>query len=391
MRGLEFLIPLLTLPYLLRTIGVEKYGLVGFGYAFAIYFGAIVQYGFGVTSTRDIARNRHDGKAINHIYSTVLTSSALLALVALSLATLIVLVFPQLRSLWPLHLFSLAQVIVQSLFPVWFFQGMERMVFIAYLNLASKLVFVVGLFVLVRAPDDYLYVPLLNFMTSTMVLASSLWIVSRNFKVKITKSSWVNVKETLSSGRHAFINQLAPNLYNNSTTFLLGLLSGGYALGLYHAATKVVDAASSVGYIISNTFLPYLSRSIENHETFKKVMLTVGLSGTLCIFLGAELISQLLNPTDGIEIAHILRMTSISVLMIFVMLTFGTNYLMLKNREATASRITVFTSLTFFFIALILIPTQGIIGAVITLVGARACMAAALYLNYRRMIETKKE
>lgn len=386
LRGLEFLIPLLTLPYLLRTIGVENYGLVGFSYSFALFFGAIVQFGFGVTATRDIARNRHNLIAIGQLYSNILTCSGLLALGALVISMLLVLIFSNLRDLWQLHLLSLSQVLIQSIFPVWFFQGMERMAYIAYLNLASKSILVIGLLFFVHAPDDYICVPLINIISVSLVLCSSIWIVKRDFNISLQKPKWEEVKKSFICGRHAFVNQFAPNLYNNSTTFLLGLFSGGYALGLFSAATKIVDAVSSIGYIASNTFLPYLSRSIKNHEIFKRIMLAGGLVGSLSAFLSSELIGQLLHPTDGPAIAELIRMDCASVFMIFTMLTFGTNFLMLKKKEETAGRISLYTSLTFFLIALVTVPYYGAMGGMVTLVGARTTMAALLYLNYRKII-----
>lgn len=382
LRGLELLIPLLTIPYLLRTIGVEKYGRIGFGYAFAVYFGAAVQYGFGVTATRDIARIRHDREAVSLLYSTVLACSAILALGALCLAVLIVCAFPQLRTDWLLYILSLTQVLAQSLFPIWLFQGMERMAFITYLNLASKVAFAVGLFVLVHDPDDYLYVPLLYLLSALLILLCSLWIAKRAFLVRARLPGWSAVRGALVGGRHAFVSQLAPNLYSNSTTFILGLISGGYAVGLYTAATKVVDAASSLGYILSNTFLPYLSRSINNHTLFKKIMLTAGLASTLGLLLGADLIGRLLHPKDGQAVADLLKLTSPSVFMIFATLAFGTNYLMLRKQEATAGRISLYTSIIFFLLALVLVPAYGVLGCVITLVGARTCMAVVFYINY---------
>lgn len=389
LRGLELLIPLLTLPYLLRTIGVENYGLVGFGYSFALFFGAVVQFGFGVTATRDIARNRSNPIAVGQLYSTVLTCSALLAVGAIFTATMAVLAFSHLREFWQLHLLSLSQVLIQSIFPVWFFQGMERMAYIAYLNLASKVALIIGLFIFVRAPDHYIYVPIINIVSVAIVLCCSMWIVKHHFNVHLEKPKWAQVKQTFISGRHAFINQFAPNLYNNATTFLLGLFSGGYALGLFSAATKIVDAVSSAGYIVSNTFLPHLSRSIDNHKIFKRIMLAGGLAGSVFVLLSSELIGKLLHPTDGPAIAELIRMASASVLMIFTMLTFGTNFLMLNKKEATSGQISLYTSAIFFLIALATVPYYGAVGGMVTLVGARTTMAALLYLNYRKVIAGK--
>lgn len=384
LRGFEFLIPLITIPYLLRTIGVEKYGMIGFGNSFSLYFGAIVQYGFGVTATRDIARKRNNEASINQIYSNVLTTSALLGIAAVMIATLILMSVPALRKYWPLFILSLGQTIVQSLFPIWLFQGMERMSFITIISTVSKIAFIFGLFLIVHAPSDYIYVPLLGFASAIIVFIYSLWIVSHKFNVTYRLCSISSVSKTLLNGRHAFINQLVPNLYNNTTMFLLGLYTGGYAVGLYSSATKIVDAASSIGYILSNTFLPYLSINKEHFKLFKRIMLYIGFAGSLTILGGADLIGRLLHKVDGPAIAALLRYASPSILMIFVMLTFGTNYLMLRNRESEASKIYLYTSLVFFAISNVMVPMFGVIGCIITLVGARASMAGITYLYYRK-------
>ena len=91
LRGFNFLIPLITLPYLVRVIGLENFGLVNFSLSLGLYFGAIIQFGFGVTATREIARNRDDSIKLAQIYSTTLTASILLAIVSAILFTLIVL------------------------------------------------------------------------------------------------------------------------------------------------------------------------------------------------------------------------------------------------------------------------------------------------------------
>lgn len=385
LRGSEFAIPLITIPYILRTVGVANYGLISFGLAFALYFGSVVQYGFGVTATRDIARLRDCQNEIQRQFSVTFTASSLLALVAIVLAIVIVFSIPQLRNQATLHMLSLVQVVFQSIFPIWFFQGMERMAYITNLSFVAKLFYLTGLFLFVKTPDDYVIVPMLNAASAVLIFFCSLVIISRKFGIKLEWSSFNSVSEVLRKGRYAFINQLAPNLYNNSTTFLLGLVAAPYAVGVYSAATKVVDAVTSLAYIVSNTFLPFLSRSIKHHGLFKKIMLALGVLGTALLYITAEFIGRILHPEGGAEIAELLKYGSPSILAIFTMLTFGTNYLMLRSREATAARVTLYTSLLFFILALYLVPAYGIIGCLLTLVGARVAMAIVFYINYKRL------
>jgi PST family polysaccharide transporter len=134
LRGFQFLIPLITLPYLVRTIGIENFGLVNFALSLGLYFGAIIQFGFGITATREIARYRDDPVRLTQIYSATLSATMILAVISAVLFTFIVLSVEKFNTHLNLYLFTLAFIVFQSLFPIWFFQGMEKMKYITFLS-----------------------------------------------------------------------------------------------------------------------------------------------------------------------------------------------------------------------------------------------------------------
>jgi len=59
---ISYLVPLITIPYLLRYIGVAKFGIISFAMALIYYFQIIVEYGFGITGIQMIAQSKNNSK-----------------------------------------------------------------------------------------------------------------------------------------------------------------------------------------------------------------------------------------------------------------------------------------------------------------------------------------
>ena len=83
------LLPLITFPYLIRTIGAQKYGIIVFAQTIVAYLVMIVNFGFNVSATRRISENRHNINKINEIYSSVIFQKLLIFIIALVVTIII--------------------------------------------------------------------------------------------------------------------------------------------------------------------------------------------------------------------------------------------------------------------------------------------------------------
>ena len=163
-KGSQFLVPVITLPLLLRTVGLEGYGVLNFALSVAQFLAVFVQYGFAISATRRISAAREDPHQINRIYSVTFATAGLMAGGGFLVYTLLLLQFQVFQQHFLIFLVCGAYLGIQALIPVWLFQGLERMGYIAWVHAGSRLLFIAGLFVLVRTREDLLWVPLLNLL-----------------------------------------------------------------------------------------------------------------------------------------------------------------------------------------------------------------------------------
>lgn len=369
------------MPYIVSAVGIENFGLINFALTLGIFFGALVQYGFGITATRKIARHQNDHEIVTKIYSNTMATSLFLAFLSICLFVPIVFIVEKFSSEVLLYIYSFAFIVANSLFPIWFFQGLEKMKYITILSLSSNIIYLCCLFIYVREQSDFLLVPFLSAITSMISFTFALLLIHFKFKVKLTFPSSNDVRLTLVEGRFAFITQLAPTLYNNTAIFLLGFSANNMILGFYTAASKIIDAAISLAYVLSNTFFPYISQNIKRHKIFQKIMLFSGVIATLIVFIFSEHLTRLFFD-DNLEISSFIRLLSICIFLLFFSLTYGTNFLMLIHKDRLVQNITIYSSISFFLVALIAIPKYGVWGAFLVVIGARFVISTLQYWYY---------
>jgi len=375
------LLPLITLPYVLRTIGYEKYGLIALAGSLVAYFNSIVDYSFRITATRDVAVFRGSQKKLNLIYSKVITVKTIFLLLSLLIITIVVLSYPPFYQEKTLFFFSALSLVGYMLFPEWFFQGIEKMKYITIINLSVKVIFALSIFIFIKKEDDYIILPL---MTSLGLLFSGLvgqYILIRKYKIKYNFISMKRFKKTIGENTPIFVNQFVPNLYNNSGAFLLGVFATPYLLGIYTAIRKIVGLAETLLNIVSRVFFPYINKKRDAFHFYKKLMFFTGSIGIIAMILSYQIIFWFLDINHPIAI-WILIILSLSILGYITYDVFGLNYFIVRNQDKLVMKNTILMSIIGFCITLPLIYYFDIIGAATSLLISRFLMGGGLFYRY---------
>lgn len=259
LQGVNYVIPMAVLPYLVRVLGMEAYGLVAFAQSFAQYFNVLTDYGFNFSATRSIAQNRDDVEKISEIFCSVFLIKLCLTAVGLIVLLCLLLVVPRMRHDWTTYVFAFVAVIGNVLFPVWFFQGIEKMRYISLISGTTKVISAVLLFVFVHRPADELLA--VAIQSAGMVLAGviGLAVCLGTIHVDLQWPSWGSLKTYSVDGWHLFVSTASVSLYTNTNVFLVGLIAGNVQAGYFSAAEKLIRAISGLIGPINQSVFPFIS------------------------------------------------------------------------------------------------------------------------------------
>lgn len=326
LQAASFLLPLATLPYLARVLGPGRFGLVAFAQSTLQYVIVLTDFGFNVSATRAISVRRDDPEAVSAIFSSVLALKSLLALAGAALLAMGVLLTPSLRAEWRLFAAAYAIVMGNVAFPVWFFQGIERMRFVAALTVLSKLSFTLLVFTVVRTDRDYFLVPLLNGAGAIVAGGLSLWFALGVFRVRLRIPSWLGIRQAFRESIGYFLSRASVTVYTASNVFVLGLMTAPAVVGLYSSAEKIYGAMQSVYSPVTSALLPYMART-RNRALFLRITVVTSLANAAaCAFLigYAEPIVRIAFGPAYAGSSIVLRL--LATAMIFVLPTFLLGY-----------------------------------------------------------------
>lgn len=376
LQGLNLLLPLITFPYLIKVLGVEYFGLLSFSFAFITYFQIVTDYGFNATGTRDISLVVDDFEKQNLIFNQIMSAKLLLVVLSFIVMMGIVFSFEIFRNYWIIYLFSFGSILGQAIFPVWYFQGIQKMKYITYLNLATKLIFTIALFVFVRQKSDYYLVPVFNALGFITAGVFALFYIQRDFNIKFRLQSLKGIKKQLHKSKYVFLSELKISLFTNTNTLILGILAGNHAVGYFSAAEKLVRAIGNFQTPISNTIFPYLSKEmtqdkLQTIQKIKKITIlgTVLFSIIIIIcFCFAEQIIEIIYGKAMFSSVLIFRILILIPLLSFLDTMYGKQILLNLGRDHLYFRVIVSATILNLAINFILTNVYQELGTAITLI-----------------------
>jgi PST family polysaccharide transporter len=351
---LTLFIPLLTYPYLIRVLGKSTYGSIIFAQVIVAYAIIFIDFGFNLFATSEVSKNKNSKEKIEEIFINVI-SIKILCFILVLFTFFMLNWFFEFDTL--LYLLSLGVLIYDVFFPLWYFQGVEKMSYITILVIPFRLLSLVSILIFVKEESDYLYVPLIYGIFALMISISSIYVIIKHEKIKINTKHLIKIKEYFKNASYIFISNFVISLYLTSNKFIVGIFFGKVNLAYYDLAEKIVGVLKVFQSIISQTIFPKINRdqNIVFIKKMLKISLFINILLSLIVYLNSSLIISVLGGSEMLNSSTILNILLLTVPIVGLSNFFGIQMLIPFGYKKDFSKIVSFSAIIYCFIILFLI------------------------------------
>ena len=367
--------PLLVAPYVIAICGEENYGKIAVGMALAFFLIVFIDFGADISGVREVSIQRNNSNKLKEILITTYLLRLFSLILLLFVTTVLFFSIPYFSKEKPLFFLSLSIMVAQFFNPIWFLQGLEQIKTITVINIVSKLIYLVAVFLFIHEADDYVLVNL--FWGLGMLLANLvalLWIF-KQYKQEDFLLSKQHLTSKFKSDFSIFGSQIFVSLQMYAPVFLLSVLGSNSMAGQYKIVEQIINVFKTYILLFFNFVFPKVCLNFQESNA-KGLKVWSVFNGVNAFFIAImmvvvyvfsfEIVSYF-NPEDVDKIANLLKIAVLIPMLVALSNPMKQIVLALnKNKEyvLTVVFVVICNIIALFFV----IPLYEVVGMIWVLI-----------------------
>lgn len=376
MRISSFVFPLITLPYITRTLGAAANGKVAFATSVITYFSMFAQLGIPTYGIRECAKCRDNKEELTKTVQELLIINGISVIISYFALLIAMIVVPKFQEEPLLLIIQSLTIILNMIGMDWLYQAIEQYQYITVRNIAFKAIGLVLMFLLVHKPEDYILYNvitvisssgsyILNFINSKKILNQKFYVGQYEFKRHL-KPIFV-----------FFALSIAVSVYTSLDTVMLGFMSSDEEVAFYNLGTRIKMVLASTVSALGPVLLPRITFSLKNGEDDKfkyyieeslHFVLLMAIPFTVYFTLLALQVIEILGGSEYIPATECMQVINFTIIPLGVGNIAVQQILTPRGKEIYSMYSTICGAIIDFFINLLLIPHFGAAGAALATV-----------------------
>lgn len=270
LQGFNYILPLILLPYLTRILGIYVYGVYAFSISVIQVSNIFTDFGFNLSATYSISKNRYKKKYINKVIGSVYLIKIALCLFVSLLVLIFFIHYPKYQEYKGFLCFSILPIAGLTFQPVWFFQGIEDMKYITIYTGLTKCLYVVLVIAFVKNPDHLIRIAYANGFCQTLAAIIS-WRIIKKLGYSPKIPSFRFIKKVFDESKGFFLSRAAVATYTTAGSFFLGLFSSPKQVAIYSASEQLYKASQNIFFPVIQALYPFMAHK-PNYKLFFRIL-----------------------------------------------------------------------------------------------------------------------
>ncbi|WP_051226476.1 oligosaccharide flippase family protein [Butyrivibrio sp. MC2013] len=249
------LIPLVTTPYIVRTLGAEGMGSYAYAHSVAYYFCLFVKLGIQNYGSRLVAAAGDDRKKLSQAFGELYAMQCVMMLICTGLY----LIYCMTMASDSRFAFIFALFILAAGFDIsWFYFGIENFRYTVIKDFIVKILSVTAIFTLVKSASDvwiYAVIQGMGILISQLVL----WTSIRGY-VDIIRPGLDDIMRHIRPNLILFVPVIAVSVYKTMDKIMLGAMTGERELGYYYSSENIIQIPLALIISLGTVMIPRMTK-----------------------------------------------------------------------------------------------------------------------------------
>jgi PST family polysaccharide transporter len=288
-QGINIFIALLATRVLFSTLGEAQFGLVNLALSVVLLSSIAVSYGYHLNGPKRIALFRSESAKKQSLINEIILTRIIIATGMAIILFCLTYFFGFFKSYAALLYYSLILLFSQALFPMFYFQGNDKIAWASLVNAFAKGAYLLLIILFIKTPEDATYVNFL-FGLSALVVYIVFWIIIyKKEKIKWVWGSIYNIKNRFIENFQFFISSIAGHVSIHGGLIILANFVNNTVLGEFALAQKIALLMRMVPIFFTQAILQkasilFKSDKIEFNSYVNRIFI-IGLTITFAMGL----------------------------------------------------------------------------------------------------------
>ena len=355
LRGLNVAVKFFLAAYLIRVLGSITYGVLTWVDAIIQYGLIIINFGFNIYAAKYVVQYKDDCTTLNRITSSIFIIKFAFFLLSLVTVTLLG-YFSLFESYHQLMILMIFMGLGEVFFPIWYFQGVEKLQYATYITVFSRVVLVVSTICLVTTQDDLIMYIVLLIFSNLCMGGLGYYTLKKHYNFRFTPVSLLLLKQILNDAYLFFLGLFLSLTFNLLTVFLIGVYYTMAYVSGFDIALKIVLVFIIPFDIFQQALYPTITRT-KNKILLKKIVwlsLLIGCFFSVLLYVFSEQLITLFGGKDLVAFDNVLKTLAIIPPIVAVTFILGTCTLVAFGYQKEFNKSLIISSFVFIIAVIIL-------------------------------------